>query len=217
MGAKEKDWTKYENKKFGLLTTIEYIGRKGKDNTPYFKCECDCGNKNVEKSISYLRGYGNKILEPSCGCLATEYTIDFNKRTKSNFNHIYNKLNDSTYEIIVYAKGKEHKVLVDKIGLNLLIKENRTITIDSRGYPYITREDDRRQLFLMNIIKCGFEFYDNNMDIIIDHINTNPLDNRLCNLRMADNYQNAHNAKLREDNSVGIKGFNIAKYPDNLL
>ena len=216
MSGIPKDWNKIEGQKFGQLTVNKYIGRKGKDNTPYFNCSCTCGKTNVEKSINYLRGYGNKILIPSCGCLASAYTIDFNKRTKSNFDHKYNKLDENTYEIIVYSKNKEHKVIVDKYGLDLLINENRTITIDSRGYPYITREDDRRQLFLMNIFYCGFEFYDNNMNVIVDHKNGKILDNRFCNLRIADNFENAQNAKLRYDNTLGIKGMNLAKYDDRL-
>lgn len=40
----------------------------------------------------------------------------------------------------------------------------------------------------------------------IDHINGNRSDNRLCNLREATNKQNQHNAKLRKDNTSGIKG-----------
>lgn len=214
MASKEKDWSQYENKKFGLLTTVKYIGRRGKDNTPYFKCNCDCGNLDVEKSINYLRGYHNTVIEPSCGCLASEWTIEFNKRTKSNFDSPYIKIDDNTYEIVVISRKNEYKVFVDKDGLDLLIKYNRTISIDCRGYPFITRENNQRQLFLMNIFKCGFEFYDNNMNVIVDHINGNPLDNRLCNLRITDEFGNTQNAKRREDNTCGIKGVSIYRPKD---
>lgn len=40
----------------------------------------------------------------------------------------------------------------------------------------------------------------------IDHINGARDDNRLCNLRCADSYQNARNAKRRRDNSSGRTG-----------
>ena len=40
----------------------------------------------------------------------------------------------------------------------------------------------------------------------IDHINGNRADNRIENLRPANNQQNQHNSKLRSDNKSGIKG-----------
>ena len=41
---------------------------------------------------------------------------------------------------------------------------------------------------------------------IIDHINGNKTDNMIENLRAANDYQNAHNMKMRFDNKSGIKG-----------
>jgi hypothetical protein len=41
---------------------------------------------------------------------------------------------------------------------------------------------------------------------IIDHINNNKLDNRIENLRAADDIINTRNAKLRCDSTSGIKG-----------
>lgn len=40
----------------------------------------------------------------------------------------------------------------------------------------------------------------------VDHINHNPSDNRLCNLRNVDRPQNMWNKKVREDSATGIKG-----------
>jgi len=203
-----KDWTQFEKQRFGKLIVIKYLGKRGNQKVPYFNCKCDCGNE-VEKTITYLQRDRNTQIELSCGCEASKWTIDFNKRTKSNFDSSYTKIDENTYEITVINKNGEHKVIVDKNFLETLLKLNRTLSIDCRGYPFITREDSQRQLFIMNIIKCGFEFYDNNMEIIVDHINGKPLDNRLFNLRITDDFGNTQNAKKRKDNTCGIKGFNI--------
>lgn len=41
---------------------------------------------------------------------------------------------------------------------------------------------------------------------IIDHINGDPSDNRICNLRAASRSQNAANSKIRKDSTTGLKG-----------
>lgn len=44
-----------------------------------------------------------------------------------------------------------------------------------------------------------------------DHVNSVTLDNRIINLRMATNGQNAMNCRLRKDNKTGIKGVSLHK------
>ena len=46
------------------------------------------------------------------------------------------------------------------------------------------------------------------MPACIDHINGNPSDNRICNLRPASQFTNNYNAKIRKDNTSGVKGIN---------
>jgi hypothetical protein len=45
----------------------------------------------------------------------------------------------------------------------------------------------------------------------IDHINCNPADNRLCNLRLAAPHQNSANQGLSRHNTTGFKGIRFSK------
>lgn len=46
---------------------------------------------------------------------------------------------------------------------------------------------------------------------LVDHINTNKKDNRLCNLRVANKSQNAYNSKRRSTNTSGTVGVYFRK------
>ena len=48
-------------------------------------------------------------------------------------------------------------------------------------------------------------------DTLIDHINRNPDDNRISNLRLATSSQNQENTKTRTDNLCGYKGISFNK------
>ena len=57
--------------------------------------------------------------------------------------------------------------------------------------------------FIMNVENTSYP--------LIDHINRTPLDNRKCNLRLADYQTNVINSSLRRNNKTGYKCINIDK------
>ena len=80
--------------------------------------------------------------------------------------------------------------------------KKRAGCIGKDGY-YKIRINDR--LYLGHILAWVYNYgFAPNQDI--DHINMNPSDNRLCNLRLATRSQNMANTKAHKDSLTGVKG-----------
>jgi hypothetical protein len=73
--------------------------------------------------------------------------------------------------------------------------------LSSDGYRYVginkKRYSEHRIIFLM---EKGY------LPKLVDHIDNNPLNNKIENLREATNFQNSQNAKLAKTNTSGFKG-----------
>jgi hypothetical protein len=79
---------------------------------------------------------------------------------------------------------------------------------------YIRKRDGRRDITLngFNYIEhvvIWKMYYDRSPVGDIDHINGNPADNRICNLREATRSQNLANCKLYANNTTGFKGVSL--------
>lgn len=74
--------------------------------------------------------------------------------------------------------------------------EKTVCTADKRGYVTANRKKNLISHLLLGVSN----------DVIVDHVNGNPFDNRRCNLRIASNAQNHWNYRLSARNTTGFKG-----------
>jgi hypothetical protein len=74
-------------------------------------------------------------------------------------------------------------------------------TVNMSGYRVITINGKKIHAHRLIWLWHGLELPEQ-----IDHINGNPLDNRIENLRAANCVTNAYNSKLKSDNTSGVKG-----------
>lgn len=70
--------------KYGRLTVLEFVEKRGR--FPYWLCKCDCGNTAIKPGYSMMQGYTK-----SCGCLAKENTVKMQKGRRL-YNHSGEKI-----------------------------------------------------------------------------------------------------------------------------
>jgi hypothetical protein len=105
---------------------------------------------------------------------------------------------DALHELFRYENGK----LYWKIKPNRNIRLDSEVgTINSNGYVIVTINGKKHQAH-----RIIWEMHGREPAPMIDHVNGNTADNRIENLRAADNSKNQMNSKLRADNSSGVKG-----------
>lgn len=61
------------DKRFGRLVVTEYLGKYSINNSPVWKCKCDCGN--YTEATTRILGKGHKL---SCGCFNKEQILKAN-------------------------------------------------------------------------------------------------------------------------------------------
>lgn len=183
----------YVGKKFGNLVIIEDMGYYQKEGTKtkkhYVKCKCSCGNERITRLDALKSG---KVV--SCGCYAKVVcqSKGFDSKKYNDF-YIQNK----TVYVTLYNSNK--KLICDIDSWNSL---KQYCWSECNGYVRARNTDTGSNVLFHHMVM-------NNK--YIDHINGNGLDNRKCNLRLANKSQNAMNQKIRVDNTSGYKG--IRKLP----
>ena len=175
--------------KYGRLTVIKEVetrvmpnGRKER----YVLCSCDCDGKEVIVSLRSMR----QGSSTSCGCIAKE-TASKTKKKKNKY-----KINGDGTVTGYTLKGEEF--YLDEEDLPKI--EYYCWGITSRGYVSTrnpaTGKDLRLHRFIM---ECPD-------DMIVDHINRNPLDNRKENLRICTQSENTKNKSKQHNNKSGVVG-----------
>lgn len=120
--------------------------------------------------------------------------LDNNPRTRFDPNEIVEY--EDYAEIVLYDKNCEEvaRALID---LDDIYKtKHYKWCLDGLGYVKYVKENISLHRFIMN---CPD-------DMVVDHINHNPLDNRKSNLRICTQHQNTINRGIRSNNNSGIVG-----------
>lgn len=171
-------------KKFGRLTVIEY--RKGEEKI--WGCVCDCGKYTNAKSDALING--NK---KSCGCYLTDRRKD---KKKKNSVIAFGDIS------IVYDEEMEYCFLIDTCNVEKIMEYYWSIA--KNGYV-ISRTGGRLKLLHRLLLNTK-------EDVYIDHINRNPSDNRVCNLRICEDKRgNSLNKSLSGQNKTGVLGVSLVR------
>lgn len=150
-------------------------------------CDCDCGTKNKIIAGSHLRSGATK----SCGCLGSESTIKFNKKTKTKRNKY-----DLTGEYgIGWTTNTNEEFYFDLEDYDK-IKDYCWYEND-RGYIVTSRPNKKLHRIIMDITDSK---------IMIDHIFHNKKDNRKSQLRIVNSSKNQMNKSVQKNNKSGVPG-----------
>jgi hypothetical protein len=211
-------------KTFGYWNVLNKEG-KAENGAILWMCECKCGTKKI------LRGGNLKRCVPySCGCHKNKNLIG----EKFNMLTIINKGCDDKHWICQCECGNI-KEIPERYLIYNLIKSCGCIKKEKNEYiineDYIIVKDNNLNEFIidkesLDKIKNYYWFVNNDYvyntkkerlhrflfnltkedKMVVDHINHNTKDNRMCNLRIATRSQNAMNMVIPKHNTSGFKG-----------
>lgn len=157
----------------------------------------ECSNKH----------YANQYCERHYWQIRRHGQITSPTRGKSDTNE-YIEIDADTIKVVTYNNRGDinGETLVSKQCLNK-IRNKKICKDNSKGYYRITIDGKSYLLhrYLMNMHLLGSKN-------IVDHINRDPSDNRLENLRLTDSSGNNSNRSLMSNNELGIKNIRLTQY-----
>jgi hypothetical protein len=175
--------------KFTRLTVIERA-EADKNGNRAWVCQCECGKSITAFAHSLLHG---KVK--SCGCYFREVT-----KKASNARRKYN-----TYDL-TGEFGKGYTLKGEEFQFDLedyeKIKNFHWFLVHGYVKSSLEGEDKIKPLLHHLVMDLGSE-------VVIDHEDRNPLNNRKGNLRVATFSQNCMNRGISSRNTSGITGVSL--------
>lgn len=162
----------------------------------YKRCDY-CGESGEGIKIIYSKKEQKYLCQKHYNQIRNGRSLhDYNLRDAND----YITTGDITEIILKNKFGEETgRAIIDTEDLEKVIKYKWHLT----QWGYATYG---KGLFMQRVILDCYE-----KDKIPDHINLNTLDNRKCNLRIANKSQNACNTKNSSTNTSGVRGVNYHK------
>lgn len=167
-------------KKFTRVTVIDKI-----DNT-HWLCRCDCGKSDdfIETTSHLIHGY-----RKSCGCLKKKTS-----KINAQANRKYNKYDTSGEYGIGWTSNGNNEFYFD---LEDYEKIKNYCWWSNR---YVQTKVDKKTIMLHKLVM------DAGNDVVVDHIDRNPMNCRKENLRICTQKDNVCNISKRKDNKSGVTG-----------
>ena len=184
--SKEIDLT---SQKIGRWTVIERV-----EDTSYlafprksWHCVCECG---THRNIAETKLINNKNPDYSCGCARNYKGVP---RVVNNNEFVF-------YDDCVEIKLQNDKsTFIDIDDYNLIKDDHWSFSVD--GYVVSSSGKFKNKRLHRVIMKC-----ENDLDLIVDHIDRDKLNNHKTNLRIVTNQENSFNQSLRRTNKSGVIG-----------
>lgn len=181
------------NKIFGRLKVIKKEKEFNKERgSSTWLCECQNDGNIIEVNGKSLRSGNTR----SCGCLAQEVKI-LNGKLNKKYNE-YFKIDNQTMG--GYAHNTNDIFYFDDEYFDIIKEYCWGVDVQHGGKYVVAKDSETKKKILLHRLILDFP------EMMIDHVDRNPLNNRINNLRLATNGQNTRNAKTRKDNQTGVRG-----------